>query len=121
MLRRLNVSTKVRAVLAVPMVVLLVAGVLVTWNAYQDLRYARANSAVVVTLQSAEGLSQALRNEQAASTGTIDTKTLTAARAATDAQVARVKEAADAVEVSQLSPQARTDFAAMLEIGRAHV
>ncbi|WP_159807920.1 HAMP domain-containing sensor histidine kinase [Cellulomonas citrea] len=114
MLRRLNVSTKVRAVLAVPMVVLLVAGVLVTWNAYQDLRYARANSAVVATLQSAEGLSQALRNEQTASTGTIDTKTLTAARAATDAQVERVKVAADHVEVSQLSPQARTDFTAML-------
>lgn len=114
MLRRLNVSTKVRAVLAVPMVVLLVAGVLVTWNAYQDLRYARTNSAVVATLQAGEGLSQALRNEQVASTGTIDTKTLTSARAATDAQVERVKTAADEVEVSQLSPQARTDFAAML-------
>ncbi|MBU4337028.1 MAG: hypothetical protein KJ548_10685, partial [Actinobacteria bacterium] len=61
MLRRLNVSTKVRAVLAVPMVVLLVAGVLVTWTAYQNLRYARTNSAVVTTLQAAEGLSPVLR------------------------------------------------------------
>ncbi|MCG2802733.1 MAG: HAMP domain-containing protein, partial [Cellulomonas sp.] len=113
MLRRLNVSTKVRAVLAVPMVVLLVAGVLVTWTAYQNLRYARTNSAVVTTLQAAEGLSPVLRAEQAASQGTVDAAALTKARAATDARVERIQTAAADVEPSQLSAQASTDLAAL--------
>ena len=51
MLRRLGIRAKVMAVLAVPMIVLLAAGGFISWNAIQELRYAKAADSVITTLQ----------------------------------------------------------------------
>jgi signal transduction histidine kinase len=115
MLRRLNVSTKVRAVLAVPMVVLIVAGAFITWTAYQSLRYARANGAVLTVLLESAPLANAVRVEASASqAGSTTAAQLTSDRAATDKAAATVLAAAKKVDTSQLTSGSRAAFESLL-------
>ncbi|MCL2849761.1 MAG: ATP-binding protein [Micrococcales bacterium] len=64
MLRRFNVSTRVRTVLIIPMVVLVVAGAYIGWGTYQDFRTAQANAAAVHALDEFRGVVAAIRVEQ---------------------------------------------------------
>ena len=64
MLRRLGIRAKVMAVLAVPMIVLLAAGGFISWNAIQELRYAKAADSVITTLQAYAPVSSSLQAER---------------------------------------------------------
>ncbi|MCL2455032.1 MAG: ATP-binding protein [Micrococcales bacterium] len=109
MLRRLNVSTKVRVVLAVPMIVLLVAGSYIGWGAYQDFRVAQTNSAVVRSLDKFQVVADAIRAEQVAPAG----QERDTARSATENAVADFKRAADEVALEWLPEQSAQRFAGL--------
>lgn len=102
MLRRLSVSTKVKAVLAVPMIVLLAAGAIIGGSVLSNLQAARANAAVVTALTEFQDVANALRTEQAASEGTVDSAELADARSSTDTAIKEYLEIAEQVSTDQL-------------------
>ena len=114
MLRRFNVRTKIRAVMIVPMIVVFVAGMFLTLTAYQGVRYAQANSAVLRMLVDSEAVTSTLRAEIAASQSTATTPDqLKAARDTTDKAVVTVQEAVKAVDTGELTASSRDGLAAV--------
>ena len=91
MLRRLGIRAKVMAVLAVPMIVLLAAGGFISWNAIQELRYAKAADSVITTLQAYTPVSSPLQAERLLSLNGGSAEEIAAARAQTDAALDAVR------------------------------
>ena len=117
MLRRLGIRAKVMAVLAVPMIVLLAAGGFISWNAIQELRYAKAADSVITTLQAYTPVSSSLQNERLLSLNGAPAEEVAAARAATDAALAAVRPITAKLDLSQF-PQAVVDR--FVEVQLAH-
>ena len=114
MLRRFNVSARVRMVLIIPMVVLVAAGVYIGYGAARQLMVATTNVAVVDTLSAYQSLAVAIRAEQVA-----DPAGRSAARDKTQAALADFTHKADGVSTSvpvfgdMLPSQAADLFATM--------
>ncbi|MCL2092249.1 MAG: ATP-binding protein [Micrococcales bacterium] len=106
MLRRFNVSARVRMVLIIPMVVLVAAGVYIGYSAFQQLMVARANASVVEALAAYQRLGVAVQEEQDAPEGEARRE----ARKKADASLADFGRKADAVTDSWLPSQAATQF-----------
>ncbi|MGV8977124.1 MAG: nitrate- and nitrite sensing domain-containing protein [Cellulomonas sp.] len=101
MLRRLGIRAKVLAVLAVPIIVLLMAGSYISANAIQKAQMASASSRVVATLNAYAPLSATLQTERALSTETaIDKDALATARTATDKALEAVKPFTASVDLN---------------------
>ncbi|UJP40779.1 ATP-binding protein [Cellulomonas palmilytica] len=92
MLRRLGIRAKVLAVLAVPMLVLVLLGVYITVSAFDDLEEARATQSVTDTLRAYQPLGQAIDNEYVVSMTSGDPEVIAAAQAATDQALAEVRQ-----------------------------
>ena len=101
MLRRLGIRAKVMAVLAVPMIVLLAAGGFISWNAIQELRYAKAADSVITTLQAYTPVSSSLQTERLLSLNGGSPEEIAAARAATDAALDAVRSITAKLDLSQ--------------------
>jgi len=105
MLRRLGIRAKVLAVLAVPIIVLLVAGAYISSNAIQKAQKASASSGVVATLEAYGPLSAALQTERLLSTSPVRDKSgIAQARSVTDKALAEVKPFTAAVDLSEFPP-----------------
>ena len=117
MLRRLGIRAKVMAVLAVPMIVLLAAGGFISWNAIQELRYAKAADSVITTLQAYTPVSSSLQAERLLSLNGGSAEEIAAARAQTDAALAAVRPITAALDLSQF-PQPVVDR--FVEVQLAH-
>lgn len=92
MLRRLGIRAKVLAVLAVPMLVLVLLGAYISVSAFDDLEEARATQRVTETLSAYQPLGQAIDNEYVVSMTTNDKEAIAAAQAATDQALAAVRQ-----------------------------
>ncbi|KQT02038.1 ATP-binding protein [Cellulomonas sp. Leaf395] len=108
MLRRLGIRAKVMAVLAVPMIVLLAAGGFISWNAIQELRYAKAADSVITTLQAYTPVSASLQEERLLTLNGGSPEDIAKARAATDAALDAVRPITAALDLSQF-PQPVVD------------
>ena len=108
MLRRLGIRAKVMAVLAVPMIVLLAAGGFISWNAIQELRYAKAADSVITTLQAYTPVSGSLQEERLLTLNGGSPEDIAKARAATDAALDAVRPITAALDLSQF-PQPVVD------------
>ena len=118
MLRRLGIRAKVMAVLAVPMIVLLAAGGFISWNAIQELRYAKAADSVITTLQAYTPVSERAADRSGSLTlNGASAEEIAAARAATDAALAAVRPITAKLDLSQF-PQAVVDK--FVEVQLAH-
>ena len=117
MLRRLGIRAKVMAVLAVPMIVLLAAGGFISWNAIQELRYAKAADSVITTLQAYTPVSSSLQAERLLSLNGGTAEEIAAARAQTDAALAAVRPITAELDLSQF-PQPVVDR--FVEVQLAH-
>src|SRR5665647_638815 len=118
MLRRLGIRAKVLAVLAVPIIVLLIAGAYISNTSIQKVRAASASAQVVEVLDQYAPVSAALQAERAVTTAsTIDKDKLAAARAATDKALAAVRPYTAKVDLSQF---ARTVVTMFQRSQRAH-
>jgi signal transduction histidine kinase len=92
MLRRLGIRAKVLAVLAVPMIVLLIAGGYISYGAFRSAKTAAAAATVVEVLDAYAPLGANLQTERALSLALQkDQAQLDAARAATDETLAELK------------------------------
>jgi HAMP domain-containing protein len=100
MLRRLGIRAKVMAVLAVPMIVLLLAGAYISFDAIQTYRIASADSEVIKTLEAYKPLSGAIEAERIASMTGASKEDMAAARGATDAALAGVREITSTLDLS---------------------
>ncbi|KQR11833.1 hypothetical protein ASF78_11490 [Cellulomonas sp. Leaf334] len=89
------------AVLAVPMIVLLAAGGFISWNAIQELRYAKAADSVITTLQAYTPVSSSLQAERLLSLNGGSPEQIAEARAATDAALNAVRPITAALDLSQ--------------------
>ncbi|WP_146928217.1 ATP-binding protein [Cellulomonas xylanilytica] len=105
------------AVLAVPMIVLLAAGGFISWNAIQELRYAKAADSVITTLQAYTPVSSSLQAERMLSLNGGSAEDIAAARAATDAALAAVRPITADLDLSQF-PQPVVDR--FVEVQLAH-
>src|SRR6478735_9447236 len=92
MLRRLGIRAKVMAVLAVPMIVLLMAGAYISYGAVQNYRTASAAQSVVDVLEAYKPLSSAMEAERVVSLTGGSKEEVAAARQQTDAALASVRE-----------------------------
>src|SRR3954454_7971391 len=111
MLRRLGIRSKGLAVLAVPMIVLLVAGAYISRAALADAKMARAVEGVVKTLDNYAPIGQALQQERALSlTPGTDPAKLEAARKATDAAVAALRPITAKLDLSVFPESIVTAF-----------
>ena len=117
MLRRLGIRAKVMAVLAVPMIVLLAAGGFISWNAIQELRYAKAADSVITTLQAYTPVSSSLQAERLLSLNGGSAEDIAAARAQTDAALNAVRPITAKLDLSQF-PQSVVDR--FVEVQLAH-
>lgn len=117
MLRRLGIRAKVMAVLAVPMIVLLAAGGFISWNAIQELRYAKAADSVITTLQAYTPVSSSLQKERMLSLNGGSAEDIAAARAETDAALNAVRPITANLDLSQF-PQPVVDR--FVEVQLAH-
>lgn len=92
MLRRLGIRAKVLAVLAVPMIVLLIAGGYISYGAFRSAKTAAAAATVVEVLDAYAPLGANLQTERALSLSLVrDQAQLDAARAATDKTLSELK------------------------------
>ena len=109
MLRRLGIRAKVLAVLAVPMLVVLLAGAFISWESVRNLQTAQNVRHVVATTSASVALNNALNNERALSLvgGTADE--IKAARSTTDAAVADFLPKMNAIDLSSFSAAAAGD------------
>jgi signal transduction histidine kinase len=111
MLRRLGIRAKVLAVLAVPIIVLLIAGAYISNTSIQKVRAASAAAQVVEVLDQYAPVSAALQAERAVTTAsTIDKDKLAAARAATDKALAAVRPYTAKIDLSQFPRSVVTMF-----------
>ncbi|MBT0993324.1 HAMP domain-containing protein [Cellulomonas sp. DKR-3] len=101
MLRRLGIRAKVLAVLAVPMLVLVLLGVYISATSISDLLGARATQQVTKTLRAYQPLGQAIDNEYVTSMTSGDPEAIAAAQAATDAALADVREFTNDLDLSR--------------------
>ncbi|MDR3068286.1 MAG: HAMP domain-containing protein, partial [Cellulomonas sp.] len=109
MLRRFNVSARVRAVLIIPMVVLVAAGAYIGYTAFQQMMVARTDAAVVEALSQYQLFGIAVQAEQEAPGGEVRRN----AREVTDSRLADFNRKVDDVTMSWLPPQAADRFEAM--------
>ncbi|MEN0130392.1 MAG: ATP-binding protein, partial [Brevundimonas sp.] len=100
MLRRLGIRAKVMAVLAVPMIVLLMAGAYISYGAVQNYRTASAAQSVVDVLEAYKPLSSAMEAERVVSLTGGSKEEVAAARQATDAALASVREVTNGLDLS---------------------
>ncbi|KQY22977.1 hypothetical protein ASD16_10265 [Cellulomonas sp. Root485] len=105
------------AVLAVPMIVLLAAGGFISWNAIQELRYAKAADSVITTLQAYTPVSSSLQAERLLSLNGGSAEDIAAARAQTDAALNAVRPITAKLDLSQF-PQPVVDR--FVEVQLAH-
>lgn len=109
MLRRLGIRSKVLAVLAVPMLVVLLAGVFISFESVRDLRDARTARQVVDLVATYVPLNAALNDERVASLTAASPEEVAAARQRTDAAVADFEATASGIDLSRytatLSPR----------------
>ena len=117
MLRRLGIRAKVMAVLAVPMIVLLAAGGFISWNAIQELRYAKAADSVITTLQAYTPVSSSLQAERLLSLNGAPAEEVAEARAATDAALDAVRPITAKLDLSQFPKSVVDRF---VEVQLAH-
>jgi signal transduction histidine kinase len=111
MLRRLGIRAKVLAVLAVPIIVLLIAGAYISNTSIQKVRAASAAAQVIEVLDQYAPVSAALQAERAVTTAsTIDKDKLAAARAATDKALAAVRPYTAKIDLSQFPRSVVTMF-----------
>ncbi|MDQ0425686.1 sensor histidine kinase [Cellulomonas iranensis] len=110
MLRRLGIRAKVLAVLAVPMIVLLLAGTYISLGAIQDLRYAQATQNVVRTLDVMSPVSAALQQERILSLTGASAEQIAAARQATDQALSAAREVTQDIDLSQFPASVVRDF-----------
>ncbi len=92
MLRRLGIRAKVLAVLAVPMLVLVLLGVYISVSALDEMNEARATQSVTTTLRAYMPLGQAIDTEYIVSMTSNDPEAIKAAQAATDVALADVRK-----------------------------
>ena len=109
MLRRLGIRAKVLAVLAVPMLVVVLAGAFISWQSLQNLRTAQNVRNVIDAVTSSVTLSNALNDERAISLVGGTTDEVSAARAKTDAAVADFLPAMTAIDLSAFTATAAGD------------
>lgn len=101
MLRRLGIRAKVLAVLAVPMIVLLVLGGYISSLAREDASTAQASVKVVQIARAYLPLAQAIETERSLSlTAGVDDATVADARAATDQALAATRGVTDGVDLA---------------------
>ena len=110
MLRRLGIRAKVLAVLAVPMIVLLVAGTYISYGAIQDLRYARATQTVVRTLDALSPLTAAYQQERILSLTGASPEQIEEARAVTDRVLGETREVTAELQLDQFPEAVVRDF-----------
>ena len=103
MLRRLGIRAKVMAVLAVPMVVLLVAGAYISVGALGEWRYARTVDDAVSVLQRYGLLVAAVQDERVAALGGASPEDTAKARALTDSTIRQVQPLTDGLDLSGFS------------------
>ncbi|MBD7919046.1 HAMP domain-containing protein [Cellulomonas sp. Sa3CUA2] len=110
MLRRLGIRAKVLAVLAVPMIVLLVAGTYISYGAIKDLRYARATQTVVRTLDALSPLTAAFQQERILSLTGAPKEQVDAARQVTDSALADAKKVTAELDLAEFPETVVKDF-----------
>ncbi|MCC2314306.1 ATP-binding protein [Cellulomonas xiejunii] len=110
MLRRLGIRAKVLAVLAVPMIVLLVAGTYISYGAIQDLRYARATQTVVRTLDALSPLTAAFQQERILSLTGASEEQVKAARQVTDSALADARKVTGEIDLAEFPEGVVRDF-----------
>ncbi|GIG40725.1 ATP-binding protein [Cellulomonas phragmiteti] len=110
MLRRLGIRAKVLAVLAVPMIVLLVAGTYISYGAIQDLRYARATQTVVRTLDALSPLTAAFQQERILSLTGATPEQVAGARQVTDSALADTREVTADLDLSEFPDAVVKEF-----------
>jgi len=110
MLRRLGIRAKVLAVLAVPMVVLLVAGTYISYGAIQDLRYARATQTVVRTLDALSPLTAAFQQERILSLTGAPEEQVKAARGVTDTALTDARKVTGDLDLTEFPEGVVRDF-----------
>ncbi|ADG76057.1 integral membrane sensor signal transduction histidine kinase [Cellulomonas flavigena DSM 20109] len=110
MLRRLGIRAKVLAVLAVPMIVLLVAGAYISYSAIQDLRYARATQTVVRTLDALSPLTAAFQQERILSLTGATPEDVAAARQRTDSALADARRVTAELDLGEFPDTVVRDF-----------
>ena len=110
MLRRFGIRAKVMAVLAVPMIVLLVAGVYISYGAVQKYQDASAAQAVIKTLDAYKPLSAAIENERVVTITGGSKEEVAAARAATDKALSEVRAVTKDIDLGNFPPTVVTHF-----------
>jgi signal transduction histidine kinase len=109
MLRRLGIRAKVLAVLAVPVLVLLLTAAYITVQSVNEARTARTVSEVVDVLPQYARTAEALQQERTLSLQLVTDRALggniAATRSATDDSIAALGVALDAVDVTSLDPR----------------
>ncbi|MBO3094753.1 ATP-binding protein [Cellulomonas dongxiuzhuiae] len=110
MLRRLGIRAKVLAVLAVPMIVLLVAGTYISYGAINDLRYARATQTVVRTLDALSPLTAAFQQERILSLTGAPPEQVEAARQVTDSALADTRKVTADLDLAEFPAAVVKDF-----------
>ncbi|MBO0919912.1 HAMP domain-containing protein [Cellulomonas sp. zg-ZUI222] len=110
MLRRLGIRAKVLAVLAVPMIVLLVAGTYISYGAIQDLRYARATQTVVRTLDALSPLTAAYQQERILSLTGAAPEQIAEARAVTDRVLGETRKVTAELQLDQFPESVVREF-----------
>jgi len=103
MLRRLGIRAKVLAVLAVPMLVVLLAAAFISSESLRDLRSERAAQQVIDLVAAYAPLHDALNDERIASQTGATPEDVAAARERTDAAAADFEGAADSADLSGFS------------------
>ena len=103
MLRRLGIRAKVLAVLAVPMLVVLLAAAFISSESLRDLRSERAAQQVIDLVAAYAPLHDALNDERIASQTGATPEDVAAARERTDAAAADFESAADSADLSGFS------------------
>ncbi|GEA87672.1 nitrate- and nitrite sensing domain-containing protein [Cellulomonas cellasea] len=112
MLRRLGIRAKVLAVLAVPMIVLLIAGGYISYGAFRSAKTAAAAATVVEVLDAYAPLGANLQTERALSLSPArDQAQLDAARAATDKTLAELKPLTARIDQDEFPASVTAAFA----------
>jgi len=110
MLRRLGIRAKVLAVLAVPMLVLVLLGVYISVAAFDDLDEARATQSVAETLRAYQPLGQAIDNEYIVAMTSRDPEQIAATQAATDQALASVRKYTAKLPLDRFPPALVAQF-----------
>jgi len=113
MLRRLGIRAKVLAVLAVPMLVLVLLGVYISVAAFDDLDEARATQSVAETLRAYQPLGQAIDNEYIVAMTSRDPDQIAATQQATDQALASVRKYTAKLPLDRFPPALVAQFSSV--------